>query len=443
MAPNISHILSTGLLRPAPIDARLARADLILREADPPDTEPDERGQDGPSTHPLRRTRIWEFGCSLHCSIIGTCLTTAELRHVLLKLKVDSADASSDHELHAMGVMLAGRREGGARFLQKALDRRHRAAITRFARAKDPAAVLSLWDEALKQGDIPGAYWAVLTHPATAEDLVKRVFGDVHMLSHLMGAANRADIRRLRQLEQENVALAAKVERQQRQLRDGFTARDHTIRHLNEMVALHAGERGEQADPRANAEHADATDNLIRGLNNKLSRETARRERSEQRTVELAAMLKAKEGALEASRRQQDATLRELETVEAHLAAFGQSEAGGLENAADLSGVTILYVGGRAHQVPQLKGLIERVGARFLHHDGGIEHSSGLLGGAVSRADHVLFPIDCISHDAVTTIKRLCRLAGKDYEPLRTASLACLLSALVRIATCRQGVAAE
>src|SRR5262249_56449253 len=39
------------------------------------------------------------------------------------------------------------------------------------------------------------------------EDIVNRVFGDVHMLSHLVGAANRADIRRLRELKQDNVAL--------------------------------------------------------------------------------------------------------------------------------------------------------------------------------------------------------------------------------------------
>jgi hypothetical protein len=44
----------------------------------------------------------------------------------------------------------------------------------------------------------------------------------------------------------------------------------------------------------------------------------------------------------------------------------------------------------------------------------------------------VLFPVDCISHDAMATIKRLCRLMTKSYQPLRTASLSCLLSALTR-----------
>jgi hypothetical protein len=78
--------------------------------------------------------------------------------------------------------------------------------------------VCRLWDDALRSGDIPGAYWALLTHPATTDELMKGAFGDVHMLSHLVGAANRADIRRRRALEAENADLTLKVEKQQVQL---------------------------------------------------------------------------------------------------------------------------------------------------------------------------------------------------------------------------------
>jgi hypothetical protein len=90
-----------------------------------------------------------------------------------------------------------------------------------------------------------------------------------------------------------------------------------------------------------------------------------------------------------------------------------------------------------------MKEIIERAGARFLHHDGGIEHSSGLLPGLVGRADHVFFPVDCISHDAATAIKRACRLTRKIYEPLRTSSLACLFSALVRISKSRESAGSD
>lgn len=215
MALDLPLRLRTSVPQTPSFTSRLARTELIVRgPSDGQSIEPGQHDHNGTSAQGARRTRIWEFDTNLHCSIIGTCLGTAELRHVLVKLKVGGAGVATDHDLHSMGVVLAGRREGSAKFLQKALDRQHRVAITRYAGAKDTAALLALWQESLKQGDIPGAYWAVLTHPMTTEAVVKRVFGDVHMLSHLVGAANRADIRRLRQLEQENAALLAKTERQ-------------------------------------------------------------------------------------------------------------------------------------------------------------------------------------------------------------------------------------
>jgi hypothetical protein len=33
-----------------------------------------------------KRRRLWELSGNFHCSIIGTCLTTAELRHILTKI---------------------------------------------------------------------------------------------------------------------------------------------------------------------------------------------------------------------------------------------------------------------------------------------------------------------------------------------------------------------
>jgi Uncharacterized protein conserved in bacteria (DUF2325) len=92
-----------------------------------------------------------------------------------------------------------------------------------------------------------------------------------------------------------------------------------------------------------------------------------------------------------------------------------------------------LYIGGRANQVPKLKALVERSAGRFLHHDGGLEHSAALLPGLVTRADLSVFPVDCVSHDAVAVIKRVCRQAARPYRPLRTSSLACLLSSLATV----------
>jgi hypothetical protein len=433
MALNLAHMLSTSGLRPVPLVTRPAPSELVVKdEANTKDRGLSGSKPGGAVECTRRRTRIWEFGSNLHCSIIGTCLSTTELRQLLEKLKISGAAIASDHELHSVGVMLASRREDGAKFLQKALDRAHRVTITHYARVKDTVALLALWEESLKQGDIPGAYWAMLTHPVTTEAVMKRVFGDVHMLSHLVGAANRADIRRLRELEQENAALLAKIERQQRQLRDGFAVRDQSIRRLNEMLARQADERLDQPKLEEASGDVETAENLLT-LQMRLARETARGDRLQRRFNEVSASSAATDGTLQRLKEEFEATRQELAIVETHLEeVVGQSSLSP-GSTLNLSGVTLLYVGGRANQIPRLKALVERVGARFLHHDGGLEQNVGLLPSLVSRADHVTFPVDCVSHGAAATIKRLCRQAGRPYQPLRSASLACLLSLLPAI----------
>ena len=375
-----------------------------------------------------RRTQIWELHHSLHCSIIGTCLSSAELRRLLIRLSVQGAETADDHELHMLGVLLADRPKVGAKHLQKTLDRRHQPSLSHFAKAKDAETVAALWDDALARGDIPGAYWALLTHPATTQKMNTQAFGKVHMLSHLVGAANRADIRRLRQLEEDNAALAAKLERQQKHLRDGFTGRDETIRRLNDMLAqaIHR----DAMPPAFAGEQPETLKRLLGDLDRRLEHESTRSERLEQRLVAAANALAEADRARQRAERERDDLAREIAANESQLESVLKLAEGASSPRLDLRGLTVLYVGGRANQAPQLKRLIESTEGHFLHHDGGIEHNPALLPGLVSRADIAVFPVDCVSHDAAAAVKRTCRQMGKRYIPLRTSSLTCLLSGL-------------
>ncbi len=385
-----------------------------------------------------RRTAIWDMHHSMHCSIIGTCLSTSEIRRLLIKLGVHGAESASDHDLHKQGVTLAGRAQGGGKFIQKALDRRHEAAIRQFAKAQDEGALRQLWDEAVKRGDIPGAYWAALSHPAATDAIMRKTFGDVHMLSHMVGAANRADIRRLCQLEQENAALSALIELQQRQLRDGFAERDNKIRLLNEALS-----RALARAP-ASAEHADddirAAEAALIDLDRRLNREVTRRKGLEGRLEAATLALSRAERAQQDAEGEHEKLRLELSLVEAQITGWLGEEQSAL--APQLGGMQVLYVGGRAHQVPQLKAVVERAGGRFLHHDGGIEHSMALLPGLISRADCAVFPIDCVSHDAMGILKRQCRQLAKPFVPLRTSSLASLLSGLATLGRTPERIAA-
>ena len=60
--------------------------------------------------------------------------------------------------------------------------------------------------------------------------------------------------------------------------------------------------------------------------------------------------------------------------------------------------------------------------------------SGSMLGsgiyGLIGQAAHVVFPVDCVSHDAMLTIKRLCRQSGTPWSPLRSTGLAPFLAAI-------------
>jgi len=365
-----------------------------------------------------QRTKLWKFGTNLHCSIIGTCLSTAELRQVLGKIGRKEAAGATEHDVHASAVLIAGKHLDGGKLLHKALDRRHRVAISQFDRAKTAAEVRARWQDASKRGDIPGAYWAALTHLATNETMVREIFAEVHMLSHLVGAANRADIRRLRQLEAEREELQAMLTLQQERLRDAIAARDMALREL--------AARCEPAPTPILAFPPASDDALAVELKARLARCESHGERVEQELADARAALSAEQATRSDVEEREAALRRELDVVEASLA-VPHADAG----PGPRLDLTVLYVGGRPAQIGHLRGLTERAGAVFLYHDGGIEEREGLLPGLVSRADAVLFPVDCISHTAMLAVKRLCRQTGKRFVPLRSAGLAPFYAALV------------
>ena len=369
-----------------------------------------------------KRARIWELSSTLHCSIVGTCLTASELRRFFIRFGDDGARTASDHDLHSRGVVAASRRDDGGKLLNKALDKRHEAALRRFAKAETAAQLLGLWKQALEHGEIAGPYWALLTHPVTDNRLVQEVFGDVHMLSHQVGAAARLDIARLRRLEAELGERDDKIARQQARLAAAAAERvamRETIERLEGRLAELEASRLVTAAPEADSA-------ALEKLQRKLADEGARATSLE---LKLAAS-EEKRARAEAESRDAVAMAslarRELAALESALEP--PDEAGAREFGEVLRGVRILYVGGRPKLIDQLKAFVAVRGGALIAHDGGFDDSLALLPGLVSQADVVYFPVDCISHAAADKIKKLCQRLAKRWAPLRSASLASFAS---------------
>nr|WP_246413446.1 DUF2325 domain-containing protein [Methylobacterium brachythecii] len=375
-------------------------------------------------TEDRARDKIWDLAETLHCSIVGTCLTIADGRTLLAKLGVPDARTISEHHLHGQVVHLAGRREGGGKLLQKLLDRRHEREIRRFDAARTNAEVQALWQESLEGGEIPGAYWAAITHPATDWALIQDIFGEVHMLSHLVGQSNRADIRRVRQLETELAQRDETITAQEQRIRelmeqrDGLGARNRSIA-AQQAIAAAAGQTVREPFK------------APRSLEQRLAREQAHVEALEQKVATLVQASGRLSLELEAEIARRRAVETELAALETAFETPGDEAAEPSVAAMHLEGRTLLYVGGRPRQVANLRRFTRKHGGELLSHDGGVEDSLGLLAGLVGRSDLVLFPVECVSHEATGLVKRFCEAGGKSFCPVRSASFASFVQAVM------------
>jgi hypothetical protein len=400
------------------LDQRSTMSTHVLRErADPPPlVVTDAKG---------RRSKIWDIAPTLHCSIIGTCLSAAELRQFFVKLGDATAKTATDHTLHSYGVRAAGKHDLLGKLLNKTLDNRHEAAIRRFAKASSATRVRELWLEAFEQGNIPGGYWAVLTHPATDRPLVEEAFGQVHMLSHMVGSSNRIDITRLRTLERELGERDEKISRQETRLTEGSRERSELLRKAEQ---LEAEVRRREAVEQTAAEMisgAVTTSTLLQRID-------AEKAHSSALAARVAGLEEQLEKALKFAatlNKQNDRLQREVAALEAELR-IDTGDACDADVESDLSGLTVLYVGGRPGLIDQLKAVVTKRGGTLLSHDGGIEENLTALPGLISRADAAFFPVDCISHSAVEQIKKSCRDRHKPFVPLRTASVASFIATI-------------
>ena len=188
------------------------------------------------------RRKLWDHE-DYQCSILGTCLAMPELRKLARKLGATLKPKATDYEVHAFFVHACRQESPMSAFINKYLDKKYRKALRLFAKADEETALAAMWRHAVKTGDVPGPFWALMSHPAASKALLSEAFGEVHMLSHLMGAANRADVKRLSWLERRLGEITQALARVQVARRAGKLEWAKRIRDLEQSLSLERAER--------------------------------------------------------------------------------------------------------------------------------------------------------------------------------------------------------
>jgi len=368
-----------------------------------------------------RRRRVWELSHACHCPLIGVGLPLGGLRKLVEKVTGGKV-LHDDYDIHVGTVSECALRTPVADAVQKELERRYAQHIQRFRAAKTTEQVEALWAQAVAAGDVSGAFWAGLTHPRCSTALEEKMCRDIHMVQHQAGACARADINKFNAVMADNARLEREVARLQER--------------CNALAADKAAESERQEGLIMAARAATiARDGDIAALRAELARVQAAVPDldTRERLLDKVALMEEREQALRAQ-------LAELKTVRIVAAPAPAPDAAPVQEVpvampVRLENRAVLCVGGRSSSVPIYRTMIERIGAQFAHHDGGLEDSSSQLDASLAAADLVICQTGCISHSAYWRVKDHCKRHGKRCVFVDNPSVSSLARGLQEAAT--------
>lgn len=394
---------------------------------------------------PMRRAKLWELEAKHHCPVIGTCLPMDELGKLARRFSFD-CDRRDEFALHVEAVGCARSRNPVSEAIQKHLERKYQIHVIRFERARSDAEVLALWQEHCARGEVAGALWAATTHKAASDATRQRIYADVHMLSHQVGAGQAADTRRLAYLERENADAKAALEKQKRQQASSEAQlRQQLQKAAAELDGLRPA-RDEVAALQARLATFESGSAMMDMGRKLVSLQAANQELilAVQRGGALETALKAAQDQAQALARELGQLALERDALERLLLA-GELDESAEENCRGqcsscdhaTQGRCVLYVGGRTALVSQYRALAERLGIRLIHHDGGLEEALSRLPDMIDSADAVMCPTDCVSHNAYYQVKRQCKRSGKPCLLFKGAGISGFAVALARLSSGR------
>lgn len=101
-----------------------------------------------------------------------------------------------------------------------------------------------------------------------------------------------------------------------------------------------------------------------------------------------------------------------------------EQNSSGYDNHHQLSGKSVLCVGGRAELYPRYRYLVETSGGIFLSFHGNSSDNIERLFRLLTYTNMVICPVDCVNHDAYLTVQHYCRHSGKPCALLERSGIA-------------------
>lgn len=388
------------------------------------------------------RKQLWEIPKMFHCAVTGTCLSLEETLKIFRKTGIKIPSGERDYEIHVAAVNASSSKNAISRKMNSFLEEKFIFSIKAFDKADCEDDIMKLWDESLEKGNAAGAFWALMTHPSVSQKNIDRAFGDIHILSHLNGSANRAGIRETEKLRKRVTILTEENEKYKSRLQEikaiqrNSEEKDRIINRLREDLK------------KSEIKNRNLTKGLeIEELRGEIMRLTEKYSDLLDTAGKLTRAINGNENIISALRAENSRLSEEISSKDEELLAIEESISAMLERGniscsgcgkdeqtrINLCGKCILYVGGKPSVVNRCREMVEQYGGRFIHHDGGKEENMSRLPAILHRADVVFCPLDCVSHNASLFVKKMSMRHSKPFMFLKSSGLSSFLKGVKEV----------
>jgi len=366
------------------------------------------------STAPYKIRRPLSSLKQFLCPIIGTCLTLKELKKIAMRFGYK--EGLTPYELHSSMIQACINLPFVSKYVQKYLNEKYWLIMRRIDRFEGEG-LFCAWQEAVENGEIAGAFWAIMTRADAPSSVATQVFGDVHMMSHLQGAERRAEAKEIAELKDEISRLKEEKDRLLKEINKVRDERDQVKKVISDMDYGVTRLKGEIRFLKERLTYLEEGQELQRlreensQLREKLMNEEDLRKRLERRLDIIQEKLRSPVP---------------IENFPERLPQFTQED-----RRINLCKTRILYVGGMDRLKHHYRDIVEKeFNGIFEHHNGDCSNGNGRLEEMIKWADIVLCPVNCNSHNACLCVKKLCKELNKPFIMLQSSGIGSLKRAI-------------
>lgn len=387
---------------------------------------------------------IWEIESHFRCPIVGAMLSVEKHQAILKKCGYNTKKMKSYEYHQKLMSMLDGENTVSVK-TNNYLHNQARKCMKEIDGLSETE-IRKKWNEYKSTGNVGPMMFAIVSREGTGDELLHDIYGEVHMLAHAnmtkvfsiqdqlvktqsllkrekktlvrksdefksLGKIRKTEIRRLKELELENRQLKNRLAKAEKRPLTGQNA-EPVVKHLEDQVCEL------EKTARSYKEQARIHQKKIERLQNELF--TAKNENS---------------------------TLNdELQELIGTFSSFTLPEVPDMENCPpgcshndcssekctqyQLCAKRVFMIGGLTKMKSYYKEIVEKAGGEFDYHDGYLKNTSANLEARVKRSDVVICPVNCNSHNACLTVKKICNRYNKQLKILSSSSLSAVANAL-------------